>query len=86
MLVLIAPTPEVEKELAEVPSARWVAHVGATNLDRPNPGRLASVSLLVRLRRQEREDTPRRMEEHARRKARMDAGLGYWTEEEWEKL
>jgi hypothetical protein len=37
-------------------------------------------------RRQEREDARRRMEEHARRKARMEAGLPYWTEEEWEKL
>jgi hypothetical protein len=37
-------------------------------------------------RRQEREDTRRKMEEHARRKARMDAGLPYWSEEEWEKL
>ena len=24
--------------------------------------------------------------DHARRKARVDAGLPYWTEEEWEKL
>jgi hypothetical protein len=37
-------------------------------------------------RRQEREDTRRRMAEHARRKARMDAGLPYWTEEEWQRL
>jgi hypothetical protein len=37
-------------------------------------------------RRREREDTHRRMEEHARRKARMEAGLPYWTEQEWEKL
>ena len=37
-------------------------------------------------RRQEREDTRRKMEEHARRKARMNAGLPYWAEEEWEKL
>jgi hypothetical protein len=37
-------------------------------------------------RRQEREDTRRRMDEHARRKSRMDAGLPYWTEGEWEKL
>jgi hypothetical protein len=36
--------------------------------------------------RQEREDTRRRMEEHARRKSRMDAGLPYWTEEEWQNL
>jgi hypothetical protein len=34
----------------------------------------------------ERNDTRRRMEEHARRKARMDAGLPYLTEEEWEQL
>jgi len=26
------------------------------------------------------------MEEHARRKARWDAGLPYWTDEEWERL
>jgi hypothetical protein len=37
-------------------------------------------------RRREREETRRRMEEHARRKARWDAGLPVWTEEEWEKL
>jgi hypothetical protein len=37
-------------------------------------------------RRQEREDTRRRMREHARRKVRMDAGLPYWTDEEWKKL
>jgi hypothetical protein len=37
-------------------------------------------------RRQQREDTRRRMEEHARRKARTDACLPYWTDEEWEKL
>jgi hypothetical protein len=24
--------------------------------------------------------------DHARRKARMDAGLPYWTEEEWESI
>lgn len=36
--------------------------------------------------RQEREEARRRMEEHARRKARWDAGLPYWTDEEWEKL
>jgi hypothetical protein len=45
------------------------------------------VARLVRAeRRQEREALRRRMEEHARRKARWDAGLPYWTEEEWEKL
>jgi hypothetical protein len=32
------------------------------------------------------EEARRRMEEHARRKARADAGLPYWTEEEWENL
>jgi hypothetical protein len=26
------------------------------------------------------------VEEHARRKARADAGLPYWTDEEWENL
>ena len=36
--------------------------------------------------RQEREETRRKMEEHACRKARWDAGLPYWTDEEWEKL
>jgi hypothetical protein len=36
--------------------------------------------------RQERVEARRRMEEHARRKARWDAGLPYWTEEEWENL
>jgi hypothetical protein len=35
---------------------------------------------------QEREEARLRMEDHARRKARADAGLPYWTEEEWEKL
>ena len=30
--------------------------------------------------RQERDEARRRMEEHARRKARWDAGLPYWTE------
>ena len=35
---------------------------------------------------QEREETRRRMEEHAWRKARVDAGLPYWTPEEWEQL
>ena len=33
-----------------------------------------------------REEARRRMEEHARRKARWDAGLPYWTDEEWERL
>ena len=37
-------------------------------------------------RRQEGENTRRKMEEHAQRKARVDAGLPYWTDEEWEKL
>jgi hypothetical protein len=36
--------------------------------------------------RQEREEIRRKMEEHARRKARWDAGLPYWTDEEWENL
>ena len=35
---------------------------------------------------QEREETRHRMERHARRKARADAGLPYWTDEEWEQL
>ena len=34
----------------------------------------------------EREEARLRMEEHARRKARADVGLPYWTEEEWEDL
>jgi hypothetical protein len=34
----------------------------------------------------EREETRRRMEDHARRKARMASGLPYWTPEEWENL
>jgi hypothetical protein len=34
----------------------------------------------------EREDTRRRMEEHAWRKARADAGLPYWSDEQWENL
>jgi hypothetical protein len=34
----------------------------------------------------EREEDRRKMEDHARRKARADAGLGYWTEEELENL
>jgi hypothetical protein len=34
----------------------------------------------------EREETCRRMEEHARRKARADAGLPYFTDDEWENL
>jgi hypothetical protein len=33
-----------------------------------------------------RAEARRRREEHARRKARLDAGLPYWTEEEWENL
>jgi hypothetical protein len=37
-------------------------------------------------RTQEREETRRKMEEHTWRKARMDAGLPYWTPEEWENL
>jgi hypothetical protein len=36
--------------------------------------------------RQEREEARRKMEEHAWRKARADAGFGYYTPEEWEKL
>ena len=34
----------------------------------------------------EREENRRKMEDHARRKARADTGLPYWTDEEWEKL
>jgi hypothetical protein len=34
----------------------------------------------------EREEERRKMEEHARRKARADAGLPYWTDEELENL
>jgi hypothetical protein len=37
-------------------------------------------------RAREREEARRRMEEHARRGARWDAGLPYWTDEEWENL
>jgi hypothetical protein len=37
-------------------------------------------------RRREREEIRRKMEEHARRKTRWDAGLPHWTEEEWENL
>ena len=37
-------------------------------------------------RRAQREEARRKMEEHARRKARADAGLGYWTPEELESL
>jgi hypothetical protein len=33
-----------------------------------------------------RVETRRRRKEHARRKARVEAGLPYWTEEELEKL
>jgi hypothetical protein len=36
--------------------------------------------------RQERDEARRRIEEHARRKARWDPVLLYWTEEEWENL
>ena len=36
--------------------------------------------------RQERDDARHKMEEHARRKARADAGLPLWTEEEVESL
>jgi hypothetical protein len=36
--------------------------------------------------RQEREEARRKMDDHARRKARADAGLPYWTEEQWENL
>jgi hypothetical protein len=35
---------------------------------------------------EKRQVARRRMEEHARRNARWDAGLPYWTEEEWENL
>jgi hypothetical protein len=34
----------------------------------------------------EREEDRRRMQEHARRRARADAGFPYWTEEELESL
>jgi hypothetical protein len=34
----------------------------------------------------ERGETRRRIEDHARWKARADAGLPYWSEEEWENL
>jgi len=34
----------------------------------------------------EREETRRRMEEHGWRKARAEAGLGYWTPDELENL
>ena len=37
-------------------------------------------------RKAQREEARRKMEEHARRKARADAGLPYWTEEELENL
>jgi hypothetical protein len=37
-------------------------------------------------RAEQRQDARLMMEEHARRKARMDAGLPYWTPEELEKL
>ena len=36
--------------------------------------------------RQEREELSRKKEEYARRKARADAGLPFWTDEEWENL
>ena len=49
-------------------------------------GTRAERNTLRAQRGQQREDTRRKMEEHVRRKARMDAGLPYWTEEEWEKL
>jgi hypothetical protein len=34
----------------------------------------------------EREEERRKMDEHARRKARADAGMPYWTDEELENL
>jgi hypothetical protein len=37
-------------------------------------------------RRQEQEEARLKAADHARRKARAEAGLGYWTEEEWEAL
>jgi hypothetical protein len=37
-------------------------------------------------RRREREEARRKVEEYARRKARADAGLPFWTDEEWENL
>jgi hypothetical protein len=37
-------------------------------------------------RKAQREETRRKMQDHARRKARADAGLPYWTEEEFENL
>jgi hypothetical protein len=39
-----------------------------------------------RQEREERDEARLKAAEHARRKARMDAGLPYWTEEEWESL
>ena len=36
--------------------------------------------------RKEREEARRKTEDHARRKARWEAGGPYWTEEEWEKM
>jgi hypothetical protein len=37
-------------------------------------------------RRQEREEAQLKAVDHARRKARVEAGLPYWTEKEWESL
>jgi hypothetical protein len=37
-------------------------------------------------RKAQRDEARRKMEDHARRKARADAGLGYWTPEELENL
>jgi hypothetical protein len=37
-------------------------------------------------RRQEREEVRFKAEDHARRRARMETGLPYWTDEEWENL
>ena len=36
--------------------------------------------------RREREQARRKAEDHARRKARFDAGGPYWTDEEWGNL
>jgi hypothetical protein len=38
------------------------------------------------MQRQEREQAGIKAADHARRKARAEAGLGYWTEEERENL
>jgi hypothetical protein len=69
------------KELSFALSGRSRVHCVSTtdeNAVPPDPKWLKSAA--------KREKVRRKMQAHARRKARWDAGLPYWTEEEWENL